>query len=231
MINSCVLDDSSPWICAHNKGWSAITHLGERRVHPKGGIVHGMGKGVDRLYYLARGRIRFSLTYVTGLEKVLWYMESENVFGAAPFFTQTPYKNVLSILRATEECEVYAFTRECFRNTILTQYPELVYELLENMAHKMTLALNRGGDMAPVPSRICKMLLYLLEREIRNQGGDLEIENPGISLQELALVLGVHRVTLHNAIKKLKDENVVHMFNKKRIVVADMDKLLAYAKQ
>lgn len=222
----------SPWIGAQNKVWESVLHLGHKHTYAKGSMVLGGGQPVDHLYYLYAGRIKYSKTNAGGDEKIVWYIDKGNIFGAAPFFDRQPIKNMGNTLIATENCEVYTFSRSCFNNEIVGKHPEVVSNLIESMAYKIFLAVNRGGDLASLPCRVCKVLLYVIQRQ-SNSGSskDNKISSKGISQQELAVILGVHRVTLNNTIVQLKREGVIGQISKRSLVINNIKRLLEYAQQ
>jgi CRP-like cAMP-binding protein len=232
MLNDQIQSFCSPWIGAQNKIWESILHLGHKHTYPKGSMILGGGQPVDHLYYLYAGRIKYSKMNADGDEKIVWYIDKGNIFGAAPFFDRQPIKNMCNALVATEDCEVYTFSRSCFNDEIVGNHPEIVSNLIESMAYKIFLAVNRGGDLASLPSRVCKVLLYVIQRQSDSGARkDNKVSSEGISQQELAVILGVHRVTLNNAIVQLKREGIIEHISKRSLVVNDIKQLVEYAQQ
>jgi CRP-like cAMP-binding protein len=231
MSNSPIQDFYSPWIDAQNSIWKSVLHLGEKRIFGKDSIILGGGKPVDYLYYLHIGCIKFSKLNSDGDEKIVWYIDRENVFGTAPFFDRRPTTNMCNLLTALEDCEVYVFSRECFNNEIIVKHPELLENLIQSMAYKIFLGLNRGGDLSSLPTRICKVLRYVIQRQPNLGIGEKIVRTKGISQQELADILGVHRVTLSNAISQLKCEGIIGHMSKRSLVILDVGRLLNYAQE
>lgn len=133
-----------------------------------------------------------------------------------------------NMLTALEDCEVYTFTRECFSKEIVVKYPELLENLIQSMAYKIFLGLNRGGDLSSLPSRICKVLNYVIQRETEVGIASKKVRSKGINQQELADILGVHRVTLNNAISQLKREGILEHMSKRSLVISDIERFRAY---
>lgn len=223
-----IQDFYSPWIYAQNKLWESVLELGQKHTYEKGSIILGGGKPVDYLYYLHAGRIKFSKLTADGDEKIVWYIDKENIFGAAPFFDRRPIRMMCNMLTALEDCEVYTFTRECFSKEIVVKHPELLENLIQSMAYKIFLGLNRGGDLSSLPSRICKVLHYVIQRETEAGISGKKVRSKGISQQELADILGVHRVTLNNAISQLKREGILEHMSKRSLVIHDIERFRAY---
>jgi cAMP-binding proteins - catabolite gene activator and regulatory subunit of cAMP-dependent protein kinases len=231
MLPSPIQDFYSPWIYAQNSIWKSVLHLGEKHIYEKGNIILGGGKPVNYLYYLHAGRIKFSKLTADGDEKIVWYIDRENVFGTAPFFDRRPITNMCNLLTALEDCEVYTFSRECFNNEIIVRHPELLENLIQSMAYKIFLGVNRGGDLSSLPTRICKVLRYVIQRQPNLGFGEKTIRTKGISQQELADILGVHRVTLNNAISQLKREGIIGHMSKRSLVILDVGRLLNYVQE
>ncbi len=219
----------SPWIGPRNAIWEKVLHLGQKYSYNKGNIIIGGNQSaVDFLFYLHEGRLKFCSTSPDGDEKILWFMEKGNVFGEVPFFMR---RHIDNLFVATEKCVVYKFSRKCFTEEILAKHPDLVMNLFDSMANKLRVVAIPASDLAPLPTRVCKVLIYLVTRE---NGGDLRgrvVSTQGITQQELAFILGVHRVTLNNVIAQLKQAGVLEHMSKNNLVIKDYERLLELAGQ
>jgi CRP-like cAMP-binding protein len=219
----------SPWISAQNTIWQSVLHLGQRHYYNKGSIIIGNNQsGINHFYFLQAGRVKYSSISLEGNEKILWYLEKGNIFGEVPFFDRKIMENVFT---ATEKCEVYLFSRQCFHDEILPKYPELVVNLLKSMANKTRVVAIHASDLASLVGRVSKALIYLVTRENANQFPGRTVCTKGISQQELACILGVHRVTLNNAIAQLKQEGIIGHLSKSRLVINDYGQLLKLAEK
>lgn len=216
----------SPWIQSKNTIWKTVLHLGQKYTYNKGNIVAGNGEEVDCLYYLFKGRLKMSRISSTGAEKILWYLDEGNLFGEVPFLDKKPMDSTFT---ASTPCQVYIFSRQCVQEEIIVKYPALVLNLLESLANKARVFSTQAGDIATLIGRVSKVLIYVIEREyVDKTVGRIECSR-GISQQELASILGVHRVTLNHAISQLKKEGVVEEMTKKRLIVSDYGRLVSYA--
>jgi CRP-like cAMP-binding protein len=217
----------SPWISAQNRVWESILNLGNKHTYCKGSIIIGGGQPINDLYYLHVGQVKYSTTTREGNLKILWYLDNGNIFGAAPFFEGRPARNYNAIT-TMEKCEVYTFSRICFHDEIVANYPRLLSNLIQSMANRIFLALNRGGDLDSLRSRVCKILFYIVQRENNKSSGKV-VCSTGISQQELAFILGVHRVTLNSIITQLKHEGIIGQISKRNLVINNTERLLEYA--
>jgi CRP-like cAMP-binding protein len=217
----------SPWISAKNAVWEKVLHLGQKHSYNKGNIIFGGSQpAVERLYYLYSGTVKFYGASPDGNEKIIWYLEKGNIFGEVPFFEGKVTENVFV---ATEKCVVYTFSRQCFNAEILPKHPDLVTNLLYSMANKIRVVTLHASDLAALPSRVCKVLIYLVDRG--NGGGPAGrvVSTRGITQQELACILGVHRVTLNNVLAQLKQNGILDHMSKSSLVIKDYGRLLELA--
>lgn len=216
----------SPWIKATNSVWEEVLHLGQRQRYSKNAIIGGNDEHVDSLQYLYKGRIKMSRFNVEGNEKILFYIEKGNLFGEVPFWSGEP---MISTFIATEPCEVYSFSRQCIKDQIMSNYPHLVVNLLEGMANKTYIISGHAGGLESLVSRASKVLIYVAEREHGVITDAKVICAKGISQQELANILGVHRVTLNHAIGQLKKQGIIGEMTKSTLVILDYGRLLELA--
>ncbi len=218
----------SPWLRAQNRVWETVTHLGQKRFYDKGSTIIHNNQPVDCLYYLHTGQAKYFTITSEGHEKILWYLEKGNVIGAAPFFDRRLLRHLSTALVAAEKCEVYTFSRQCFENEISVHYPELLTNLIQSMAYKIFLAVNRGGDLDSLVARVCKILYNLVQRNGNECVSGKVVCDKGISQQELAYILGIHRVTLNYAILRLKNEGIISSISKRHTVINHVEQLLEY---
>ncbi len=219
----------SPWISAKNAVWEKVLHLGQKHSYNKGNVIIGGNQPPgDYLYYLYSGTVKFYGASPEGNEKIIWYLERGNIFGEVPFFEGKVMENVFI---ATEKCVVYIFTRQCFNEEILPKHPDLVTNLLYSMANKIRVVTLHASDLAALPSRVCKVLIYLVDRSDGGGPGGEVVGTQGITQQELACILGVHRVTLNNAIAQLKQEGIIGHISKNKLVINSYARLLEMAEK
>lgn len=216
----------SPWIKSGNVIWEQVLHLGRRQQYNKNAIIGGNGEFVDSLQYLYKGRLKLSRFNAEGNEKILFYIEKGNLFGEVPFWSGEP---MISAFIATEPCEVYSFSRQCIEDQVMSKYPDLVVNLLEGMANKTYVLSAQASGLESLVSRASKVLVYVAQREHGTITDTKVICAKGISQQELANILGVHRVTLNHTIGQLKKQGIIGEMTKSTLVILDYGRLLELA--
>ncbi len=180
-----------------NTSWRDILHLGVRKKYKKGeAIPQG-----DHLFFLEKGAVRLTHNTREGKEKILWYIRSGCVFGETPFFDPMPSTSE-SIHLCTTPCIIYLFSKECVATTLATQYPSLLLDLLPSLARKVRILSNQASSLYldDVVIRTCK---FLAQRIVPKS--DPPIVQLNISRQEMASLLGIHRITLFKIFKQLEE--------------------------
>ncbi len=200
--------------------WRQVLDLGTRLRFRKGEeIMHGGEKG-EYLYYVHQGEARLMRTTLDGREKILMSMRSGTVTGETPFFDEVPARS--SIVAGTD-CVVYAFSRDCVLHEILPNYPALTLALLHSLASKVRVLCNQSVSLSleELPPRICRFL----HLRMRDDGGAPNPRvSPGLNQQELANLLGVHRVTLNKALRELEREAVLGPYSRDEVYIVDMER-------
>ncbi|MCR6544924.1 Crp/Fnr family transcriptional regulator [Dehalobacterium formicoaceticum] len=216
MQDSEILYLWSPWLDTSNTPWEEILDLGRKRHYKKNSIILGQGQTVSELCYLHTGEIKLSSTSASGNEKPIWYIKAGNVFGEVPFFD---HGIMNSYFICTEDCSVYFFSKEVLMETIFPKYPHIVMNIFETMAKKLRLMSSQINDLSlnPPKLRVYKMIYASLSHN----------ETAHISQQELADLLGMHRITLNRIISDLKNDGIIQKNeNEKRFSLCDPKGLL-----
>lgn len=201
----------SPWLRPTNSPWKEILHLGVKKRFKKNSIILGNGQPVNDLYYLHAGEIKLSSVSANGEEKPIWYICSGNIFGEVPYFDKV---DCYSVFTSLTDCIIYTFNRQLLTETIIPQYPHIVMNIFETMANKLRIVSSQINDLSLNPPKIrVYKLIYSLALDPNNN----IIHN---SQQELADLLGIHRVTLNRILVDLKIKGILQEdISKKRITL------------
>lgn len=183
-----------------NAAWREVLPMGTKLLFKKGEQVPQS----EYLAFLHKGVVRLTHCSRDGKQKILWYIGAGCIFGETPFFD--PQESLGGGVHVcTTACEVYAFSRECVYKKIAVQRPDLMLNLLPSMARKVRMLSNHASSLYldDVTVRVCK---FLGQRII--PGSSPLLARPGISRQELASLLGVHRITLFKSLKHLEEYGI-----------------------
>lgn len=207
-----------------NKSWEKVLPLGTKASFPAKTVITGRSPGIKDpgMYYIKRGKVRLSHVTLSGQEKMLLYMGEGMLFNEIPMLTvSTDY-----IFTCVEATEAVFWTRKQITADFISRHPELVLNLMEAMSKKMQSFYMQLCGMSSYNAfiNVCRVL-HSMELYQKKNG----IVVPGISKQELAAFLGIHRSSLHKALARLQDEGVIGAYTRHYLEVKEAETLRRYA--
>jgi CRP-like cAMP-binding protein len=213
--------------------WGSISHLGVRHIFHKGSQIIGLESTVDGVYFVQQGVVEILLYTARGPEKVLFYVGSGCIFGEVSCFVGGASEE--ASVRARSDCVLYFFNRELVEGLVASLYPHLLIELIRASAYKIRMygVLLQDSLTSDNFTRVCKMLVYL----VRFRSGEQAFSHAQVTIQpdltqnDIARLLGVHRVTVTKSISRLKEMGVLGRFSKKSLVINDFPALLGLAEK
>jgi CRP-like cAMP-binding protein len=208
--------------------WEKVLHLGVRETFPKGGRIFFSEDIIDGLYYIVEGSIEINLHTIHGPEKVLFIVGKGCIFGEVSCFIGGDAEEASAKTRS--DSVLYYFKKETIEQVIAPQYPELMIELVQTVAYKARMFTELLTDelISNQFTRVCKMIVYLVRfREIRVEPGQrLVVFEPDMTQNDIARLMGVHRVTVTKAIGQLKQMGIIRQFSKKCLEITNFPELL-----
>jgi CRP-like cAMP-binding protein len=203
--------------------WGRVTHLATRQVHPKGALILDMEAPADGVYFVKSGQVDTALYTLNGPEKVLYGVGEGCVFGEASCFS-TGTTGEASVWARTP-CVLYFFRRETVEGPIAREHPHLLIELAGMLGHivRMYGIWLQDSLSQDYFVRVCRILIYFVRWK---QGGLAEGRNEvliqsDVSQNDIAKLLGIHRVTVTKAVKRLKELGILRRFTKSELDIAD----------
>jgi CRP-like cAMP-binding protein len=207
--------------------WETITHLGIRRTFLKGEQVFDLANPIDGIYYVKKGAVEVILHTIHGPEKVLYYVGPGCIFGEVSCFVAGDSSE--AGVRTRSDCECYFFSRETVEGLVSRLHPHLLIELIRAEAYKIRMygvllqdSLNSDNFV-----RVCKMLVYLAhfkDAHIQTEQNEV-IFQPDMTQNDMARLMGIHRVTITKALSRLKRMGILDHFSKKSLVISDFPAL------
>jgi|GEM_PF-987109 len=206
--------------------WEKIAPLGVRCVYPKGAQILNLESHVNGVYYVIEGSVEIMLYTLQGPEKVLFYVGPGCIFGEVSCFVNAESgESDEASVRARTDCVVVYFTREQIEGTIANQYPQLLLELIRATAYKVRMygVLLRDSLSSDHFIRVCKMLVYLTRFKAGPlvAGQNRVAFQPEMTQNDMARLMGIHRVTVTKAVSRLKQMGIILRFSKSSLVIAD----------
>jgi len=201
-----------------NAPWRSVLYLARRFAWAKGHEVQFR----NRLYFLEKGRVRLTHQSLEGMEKILWYIHEGCIFGETPFLDPMPLE---SFFTCATDCVVYGFSKESF-DVISRERPDLVSNLLLSMSRKLRILSNQASSLYVdnLLVRVCKFMAQHLEPDSHPLTANL-----GISRQEMASLLGVHRVSLYKVLKQQEEEGLFGPFEGNAVVILQPEEFFRLA--
>lgn len=202
----------SPWLVAGQSPWEQVLHLGRKKNYQKNCIIIGSGELVKELHYLQTGKVSFLSANSCGEEKIVWYISQGNLFGEIVFFDGEKSSNYFV---SDEDCTVYTFDKRTVMEKILLNYPDILENMLYTLSKKARILTGQINDLSlNTPKMRVYKMLYHLFASTRNK-------ELCVSQQELASLLGIHRVTLNQILVSLKKQGVIQQDSRKRRIIVD----------
>ena len=201
----------SPWIKNAKSPWEQVLNLASRKQYSKNDIIIWNGQIVDELYYLKEGEIKMVYLNPEGEKKSVWYIESGNIFGETLFFLRNECSMIVS---CEKDSIVYTFDRKKIMEVFLHN-PDIINDMFTRMAGKIQTLTRQIYDLSlnSPKMRLYRMLYFMSTSRPDN------ILN--ISQQDLADLLGIHRVTANKLLVGLKNDGIIeHDIKRKRIAIS-----------
>ena len=213
--------------------WEKIAHLGIRRTFLKGSQVFDIANPISGVYFVKKGAVEVILYTQRGPEKVLYYVGPGCIFGEVSCFVVGDSGEAR--VRARSEVECYFFSRETIEGVIARQHPGLLIELIRAEAYKIRMYGVLLQDSLDNDNfvRVCKMLVYLAhfkQAEIPAEQKHVAFQ-PDMTQNDLARLMGIHRVTVAKALGELRGMGILTGFTKKSVVIADFPRLCGLVEQ
>ncbi|GAA2881241.1 Crp/Fnr family transcriptional regulator [Pseudonocardia halophobica] len=201
-----------------------IAALGQPRRYRAGQFVYRQGSLSDYFFQVVRGRLRIYLTRADGTERVLSYAEPGAGIGESTCFDGLPrYASCVAMV----DSELLAVSKRAVLDAGRLE-PEILVEMTRRISRKARLfAMHIAADGLPACGRVALILDHLVEAYgiPCPEGVRLRVQ---YSLDELALMIGVTRVTMSRELARLIDDGLV-IRRGREIVVPDVAALRVVA--
>lgn len=211
------------WITDVSREWESMLHLGRYMTFKAKDYIPPTYDGQEGFYYLKYGKARAIHKDAQGKEVTLYHLGEGTLMYDLAAHEHTAHYSMYALTPV----EAYFFAASHFLSeTFATEHPRLLLSFVRSQALKNVYYMRRivniaGGNAF---ANTCKLMLELS----RSYGNALEVPL-GVTHEEIASLLCVRRSWLGKILRRLKDENVITRCTKARLVIADLDKLAAYA--
>lgn len=193
----------SPWIYASSQAeWNTADVSASVKKFKKNEAIISGGEQINCIYYLDKGIIKTVATSPSGNQKILWYIEAGCIFGETAFFNQKPCD--YDFLAITD-CEVHIFSKDTIMHEIIPKFPDLALSIITTLSRKVHILSTQVEDCVfnkPL-IRVAKLIYLLYQRHLlidKNEDSTIHLTQ-----EDIASTLGMHRVTVNQSLKHLKE--------------------------
>jgi len=186
-----------------------------RRTYPAKSVIINAGAHSEELYYLVKGSVSVLIEDDDGHEIVLAYLNQGDFFGEIGMFDEKHERSAW--VRARTECEVASISYDRLR-TLTAELPEILFELLRQLAIRLRDTSRKVGDLAftDVAGRVARALLDLCEQpDAMTHPDGMQIR---ITRQELGRIAGCSREMVGRVLKTLEEQHLISVSGKTIVV-------------
>ncbi|MDH5544613.1 MAG: cAMP-activated global transcriptional regulator CRP [Gammaproteobacteria bacterium] len=191
-----------------------LDHCHRRRYPAKSLIIYA-GDTPDVLYFIVDGSVSVLMEDDNGHEIVLAYLNKGDFFGEMGLFGDK--SNRSAWVRAKTECTLAEISYAKFKQ-LVTEVPELMFELAGQMAARLRKTSRKVGDLAfmDVTGRIARTLLDLSkEPDAMTHPDGMQIK---ITRQELGRIVGCSREMAGRVLKDLEEQGLISVAGKTMVI-------------
>lgn len=166
------------------------------------------GDGMDYLCYLAKGRVRAEKGSAGGGERTFSYINAGYFICEAVFFAHSV--SVGTVVAETA-CEIWSFSEAYVYNRLFQEHPEIALHIIRSLSMKMVGLYQHVNDLTVHQPRkaLAQLLLpWLAEAGVRQSDGHILLK-ARMTHQQLADLLGLHRVTFTKMLNELSAEGIL----------------------
>jgi CRP-like cAMP-binding protein len=211
--------------------WDQAIHLATRQAYARGSLILDMEAPARGIYYVKEGQVDTALYTLHGPEKVLYCIGRGCLFGEACCFS-TGITGEASVWARTD-CTLYFFRKETIEGPIAREYPHLLVEMVGMLGHivRMYGIWLQDSLTQDYFGRVCRILVYFVRWK---KGPDAAAARQvtiqsDVTQNDIAKLLGVHRVTVTKAVARLKELGIIRRFTKTELDIADFPGLCRLA--
>ena len=193
----------------------ALIGAAVRKVYAPGRAIFVQGDSTDRMFLIKAGRVRLSKLLEDGAEFTLDIRKAGDFLGENMLSEEVVYPVTAWCMEETLTC---GFTKERFEKLVL-DHPRIGLQVMRNLSKRISSLSNRIESMSltHLGERLYQVLRNMaLEHGVRSRDG-LVIQFP-LTHEDLAFLVGAHRVSVTRALKELKRTGSV-VQQKRRLVV------------
>ncbi|MCC6347703.1 MAG: Crp/Fnr family transcriptional regulator, partial [Nitrospirales bacterium] len=180
----------------------ALIGIAQLRQYRKRQTIFNQGDPAREMFLLRYGRVKLSRYGSEGNEITLDILKAGDFIGEQVLGEEFDYPLTATCI---EETLAFGFSKDAFEELIL-DYPNIGLQVIRKLTRRIDWLSNRAEIMSSssLEEKLFKVLSTVArEHGVRSSNG-VVIQFP-LTHEELSFLVGAHRVSITNAIKKLKE--------------------------
>jgi CRP/FNR family transcriptional regulator len=193
----------------------AMVGMAVKRVYTPGQAIFVQDDRADLMFLIKAGRVRLSKVLEDGTEFTLDIRKAGDFVGENMLSKNASYPVTAQCMEETLTC---GFTKERFERLVL-EHPRIGLQVMRNLSARISSLTGRIESMSRthLEQRLYQVLRNIaIEHGVKGRDG-LMIQFP-LTHEDLAFLVGAHRVSVTRALKELKKSGSV-LQQKRRLIV------------
>ena len=200
--------------------WEEVLHLGVRETYRKGSVFSFQEAHQGDFGYIRLGRLYSSHPTKGGLERLTFFLSDGCLFRET--YVITGYCESPPVHHCLTDVELYRFNGSLLHDgAFAARYPHLLRNCMYSMAVKlasydaMVQTLGKTSATEKVAWYLDALFGYYQRPTFA----------PGITQNELTLLLGIHQSSMSRAVLALKKHDIISAFTKNQLTILDPERL------
>lgn len=194
-----------PWVSDCDFSFVKTISGAKKEKYLKNQIIIHQDENNNSIYYVEKGRVKYSVFDACGEEKTIAIVIEGNIFGEISAWDNLPTPS--SVIAITDE--VIAYRIDGIK--ALLEKPEHINEFITNLVMKNRMFISEiiACNLKDATMRLATCILNLSKKYgIESETGDTKIL-VHFTHQQMGDLMGVSRVTITNILNKMRKDKVI----------------------
>ncbi|RKL62300.1 Crp/Fnr family transcriptional regulator [Thermoanaerobacteraceae bacterium SP2] len=219
-VNKMIIDDL-PWIADCDFSFVKKMPGAKKECFFRGNIIIHQGTQNKNIYYIDKGRVRFSVFNIDGEEKTIAIMTEGNIFGEESAWDGLPCPT--SVIAITD---VTLYRISGFDGFL--DNPGYIREMVTNFVRKNRVLVSEIASVQfkDAYTRLATCIFKLSKKYgVKNKSSGNIIVLVHFTHEQMAALMGTSRVTITNILNKMRKERIID-YDGGLLVITDERKLM-----
>ncbi len=200
--------------------WDRYLNEGSRKLVKRGDYILRIEDNAQGLFFIKKGRVKGNLLTKDGSVKTIYIKEEKTIFGEQFIFHRQP--GIIEVI-ALEDCELYFFSKDKMLELIKKDFDLTLFicrsqAIIARIMAYQIQDLSKNSTLQSLARILYSIFCYESSKNKKSQPITINITH-----EELANMLGVHRVTVTKNINYLKKLGFIDDKYEKLIILKPED--------